>query len=362
MIAKGLEGIVAAETNISLVDGTEGHLVYRGHWAKELAVHRSFEEAAYLLWHGTLPSPAELREFTLELARQRRLTPELSSLLGAMPPQAPMMSVLQSAVSALSGSEPAWPPTREQALRITALLPVIIAYRHHRSAGTPWNFTEQEEGHVSHYLRLLFGRPASEAHVRAMTAYMILAMEHGLNASTFAARVVSSTESDMYSAVGAAIGAMKGPLHGGAPSGVLHLLDEIGTADRAEPVLRALLERGERLMGFGHRVYKTRDPRAEALREVCTGVAGGDPWLDLAGAAEQTAIRLLAEYKPGRRLYTNVEFYAAAVMRAVNMPSELFTPTFTAARIVGWTAHVLEQAQHNRIYRPQSRYTGVLPD
>ncbi|MGF7032350.1 citrate synthase [Paenibacillus mucilaginosus] len=362
MMVKGLEGIIAAETQISLVNGTKGHLVYRGHWAKDLAVRYTFEEAAYLLWHGTLPTPLQLAEFKNELARGRRLTPELRSLLEAIPPHTPLMNTLQAAVTALAGNAPAWPPALEQAVQLTALLPTLIAYRRHQLSGTPLSEgADTEEDHAAYYLHLLSGHPASEAQVRALNAYMVLAMEHGLNASTFAARVVASTESDLYSAAGAAIGAMKGPLHGGAPSRVIRLLDSIGTADRAEPVLRAMLERGERLMGFGHRVYKTRDPRAEALREVCAGLAGGDPWLDLARDTEETAIRLLAEYKPGRALYTNVEFYAAAVMRAVSMPTELFTPTFTAARIVGWTAHVLEQAQHNRIYRPQSLYTGNMP-
>ncbi|WP_426454439.1 citrate/2-methylcitrate synthase [Paenibacillus sp. S-38] len=362
MIAKGLEGVTAAETGISHIDGAKGHLVYRGQWAKDLALHHTFEEAAYLLWHGTLPTPDQLAELHEDLVQQRRLTPELRRLLDALPRSTPLMSALQCAVSSLAGDESAWPPTRWQALQLTALLPVITAYRYHQLSGTPWDEENHGEmGHAAHYLFLLFGRPATPAQIRAMNAYMVLAMEHGLNASTFAARVVASTESDIYSAVGAAIGAMKGPLHGGAPTGVIRLLDAIGAPDQAEPVLRAMLERGERLMGFGHRVYKTRDPRAEALRDVCAGLAGGDPWLDLAVHTERTAIRLLAEYKPGRELYTNVEFYAAAVMRAAGMPASLFTPTFTAARIVGWTAHVLEQAAGNRIYRPQSLYTGVMP-
>lgn len=358
----GLEGVVAAETKIGHVNGTEGQLVYRGYWAKDLAVHHSFEEVAHLLWYGALPDAAQLAAFRRQLAQYRRLTPELRRLLDAMPPQAPLMSVMAAAVAASCGDEPAWPPTAEQALRLTGLLPVVIAYRYRQTIGAAWPGDDAGEAdHVADYLRLLFGRPASAAHVRAMHAYMILAMEHGLNASTFAARVVASTESDLYAAVAAAIGAMKGPLHGGAPSGVIRLLEDIGAKEQAEPRMRAILERGERLMGFGHRIYKTHDPRAEALREVTAALAGDDPWLDLAQHAEQTAIRLLHEYKPGRRLYTNVEFYAAAVMRAVQMPPELFTPTFTAARVVGWTAHVLEQSRNNRIFRPQSTYIGPMP-
>ncbi|WP_328592542.1 citrate/2-methylcitrate synthase [Paenibacillus cymbidii] len=374
-IAAGLEGIIAAQTSIGLVDGAQGKLVFRGYAARELALHRTFEEAAHLLWYGELPGAAQLERLRGQLAAARRLTPELRRLLDALPPEAPLMNAMAAAVAATFGAEPAWPPTAEQAIRLTGMLPVIIAYRYRRLAGLPWVEPASEaeaarsagaageaEGHVAAYLRLLFGREPEPAHVRAMSAYMILAMEHGLNASTFAARVVASTESDLHAAVAAAIGAMKGPLHGGAPSGVIALLEAIGAKERAEPVLRAMLERGERLMGFGHRVYKTHDPRAEALREVVAGVAGDDPWLDLARHAEEAAIRLLAEYKPGRRLYTNVEFYAAAVMRAVAMPAELFTPTFSAARVVGWTAHVLEQAANNRIFRPQSVYVGPLPE
>ncbi|MBP1990812.1 citrate synthase/methylcitrate synthase [Paenibacillus eucommiae] len=378
----GLEGVVAAETEIGYVNGVSGQLVYRGYAAKELAVHHSFEEVAFLLWHGELPDELQLKEFKKKLASSRRLTPELKQLLDAMPKEASMMSVMMAVIAASSGSAPSWPPTIEQAIHMTGILPSIIAYRYHQTHSAhssqaaesehrehapdskhdaDWSEPTEDLDHVAYYLHLLFGRPASPAHIRAMNAYMILAMEHGLNASTFTARVVSSTESDLYSAVAAAIGAMKGPLHGGAPSGVIKLLEDIGSKEQAEPCMRAILGQGERLMGFGHRIYKTQDPRAEALREVTTALAGDDPWLDLAQHAEQTAIRLLAEYKPDRKLFTNVEFYAAAVMRAVQMPSMLFTPTFTAARIVGWTAHVLEQSQNNRIFRPQSTYVGPMP-
>lgn len=359
--SSGLEGVVAAETEIGHVGGDKGELIYRGHWAKDLALRHSFEEAAYLLWHGELPDAGRLAEFRDELARCRTLTPELQRVLDAIPPRVPLMNVLEAAVAAMAEEDAEGRPTVRQAVRIAGMLPVAIAYRRHLAEGTPWPDEAQEKDHVAHYLHLLFGRPAEPAHIRAMSAYMILTMEHGLNASTFAARVVASTESDLHSAVAAAIGAMKGPLHGGAPSGVIRLLEDIGSKERAEAHMRGLLERGEKLMGFGHRIYKTRDPRAEALREVADGLAGEDPWLDLARHTERTAVRLLEEFKPGRRLYANVEFYAAALMRAVRMPAELFTPTFTAARAVGWTAHVLEQSRHNRIIRPQSVYSGPWP-
>jgi citrate synthase len=358
----GLEGVIVAETEIGYVNGVDGQLIYRGHRVQELAMFHTFEETAYLLWFGVLPDNSQLIGFKRRLVNYRRLTPELQKLLDAMPKETSLMSVMMSIVASLSGSSQEWPPTMEQAMHMTALLPTIIAYRYHAVTGSQWLEGADHTDHVAYYLHLLFGRPAEAAHIRAMNAYMILAMEHGLNASTFTARVVSSTESDLYSSVAAAIGAMKGPLHGGAPSGVIRLLEEIGSTELAETYLRSLLDRGERLMGFGHRVYKTQDPRAEALREVTTSLSGDDPWFDLARHVEETAIRLLAEYKPGRKLYTNVEFYAAAVMRAVQMPPALFTPTFTAARIVGWTSHVLEQSRNNRIFRPQSTYIGNMPE
>jgi citrate synthase len=209
---------------------------------------------------------------------------------------------------------------------------------------------------------MLKGTDPSPAHVRALDAYLILTQEHGMNASTFAARVVTSTRSDLVSAVTAAIGALKGPLHGGAPSEVTAMIEAIGTKENAEPWMRRALENGERLMGFGHRVYKTLDPRASALRTVASELAADDPWFELATHVEQVALRLLAEHKPERKLNTNVEFYAAAVMRAVGLPDELFTPTFAMSRTVGWCAHVMEQAANNRLIRPESIYVGKMPE
>lgn len=275
-----------------------------------------------------------------------------------------MMKVLQSIVAALSdagelGTE--WPPSPTQVERLTALMPTIIAYRHRALQGLSPIEPDRKLDHAANYLYMLTGTAPSEAHAKALTAYLILGMEHGMNASTFSARVTLSTQSDLCAAISAAIGAMKGSLHGGAPSEVISMLEEIGSKDKAEPWIRNLLEQGGRLMGFGHRIYKTKDPRAEALRIVTETLTGDTDSFDLALHVEQTAIRLLEEYKPGRRLYTNVEFFAAAIMTAIRLPADLFTPTFTAARTVGWTAHCLEQASVNRIYRPQSVYTGQMP-
>jgi citrate synthase len=360
----GLEGVVAAETDIGLVDGERGHLIYRGHWAKNLAIHYSFEEAAHLLWHGDLPDRDELRALQERLAQSRALTAPLRRLLDALPPQLPLMGVLQTAVASLTepdGIPAAWPPSAGQAERLTALLPTIIAYRHRTLLGLAPVDPDPGLDHAANYLYMLTGTAPEAAHAKALTAYLILGMEHGMNASTFSARVTLSTQSDLHAAVSAAIGTMKGPLHGGAPSEVIAMLEEIGTKERAEPWMRSLLDRGGRLMGFGHRIYKTKDPRAEALRIVTETLTGDTDSFELALHVEQTAIRLLEEYKPGRRLYTNVEFFAAAIMKAIELPTELFTPTFTAARIVGWTAHCLEQTSINRIFRPQSVYTGPMP-
>lgn len=359
----GLEGIIAGETEIGLVDGEKGYLVYRGYWAKELAVSKSYEEAAYLLWNGRLPDTGELTQLKVQMAEERVLPDYLCRLLDLLPPSVPLMLVLQSAVAALGTQGNAtWPPTREQAVRLTAMLPAIIAYRYRRLQGLEPLLPLPELGQAANYLYLLTGKLPEEAHVRALSAYQILCMEHGMNASTFAGRVVLSTESDICSAVSGAIGAMKGPLHGGAPYEVISMLEEIGSRERAEPWLRSRLERGEKLMGFGHRIYKTKDPRAEALQIATRQLTGKDASFDLALHVEATAIALLQEYKPGRRLFTNVEFYAAAVLKALQLAPELFTPTFTAGRIVGWTAHLLEQSVNNRIFRPQSVYTGPMPE
>lgn len=357
----GLEGIIAAETEISLVDGENGYLVYRGHWAKELALHFTFEESAYLLLFGKLPSESELLTFTNELKQHRNIPIHVRDIIDLIPQKAEMMSVLRTSISALDDGSFAWKPTIEQAIKIIAVLPTIIAYRFHADNSTRFIEPNNQLTHVANYFYMLQGSYPTEAQERALTAYFILTLEHGMNASTFSARTVLSTETDILSAISGAIGAMKGPLHGGAPTEVIHMLNEIGTIERGEAWLRDKLENREKIMGFGHRIYKTHDPRAVALKEISKTLSGQDPWLDLAVHVEETTIRLLEEYKPGRRLYTNVEFYAAAVLRAVNMPAELFTPTFTASRVVGWLAHILEQAEHNRIFRPQSKYVGEMP-
>jgi citrate synthase len=361
LINKGLEGVTVTKTNISLVDGENGCLVYRGYWAKELAIHHSFEEVCYLLWNGVLPTQEELDVLKQAFRRHRELPVYIFDLLKSLPKKMSMMSVMRTCISAMDDESFQWPPTIDEAIRLTAILPTIIATRVQLLKGEKICSPHPTLDHVKNFLYMLNGETPLEAHVKAFNAYLILTMEHGMNASTFSSRVIASTESDMVSAITGAIGAMKGPLHGGAPTEVTAMLNEIATKEEAEGWLRGELENGKKLMGFGHRIYKTSDPRAEALKKVTSQLTSDDLWLDLAIHVEDTAIRLLNEYKPGRKLYANVEFYAAAVLRAIKMPSELFTPIFTASRVVGWTANVLEQSEDNRIYRPQSLYIGSIP-
>ncbi len=358
----GLDGVHVAETELSLVDGERGFLVYRGHWAKDLALQYNYEAVVHLLLRGSLPNAEQLSALKTQLTAGRAMSPHVQSVIDMLPGNMDMMAVLRTAISAMGTDDYQWPPTEAQALQVLAVIPTMIAYRYHKLSGTSFPGPNAELDHVANYLYMIHGAVPHASHVRALNAYFVLTADHGMNASTFTGRTISSTQSDLISAVTGAIGTMKGPLHGGAPSEVIQMLQDIGDKDHAEAWIREKLSRGERLMGFGHRVYKTRDPRAVALRKVTEQLTGEDPWFDFALHVENTAIRLLEEYKPGRRLYTNVEFYAAAVLRTVALPDQLFTATFTASRAAGWTAHLLEQVPVNRIYRPQSTYTGVLPD
>ncbi|RLQ95460.1 citrate synthase/methylcitrate synthase [Falsibacillus albus] len=358
---QGLKGVIAAQTSISFIDGEKGQLVYRGLNAKNVALNYTFEEAAYLLWFGNLPDEIQYQELSDKLKANREMPVYVKKVIDELPLDLDMMGVLRTLISSMENEFFQWQPSIDQAIQLTAIIPSIIAYRKRRMKGLNPIAPNNQLNHVANYLYMLTGEMPSEIHIKALEAYMILTLEHGMNASTFSARVTISTQSDMVSAITSAIGTMKGPLHGGAPSGVLKMLDEIGEIEKAEGWLRNKISSGERLMGFGHRVYKTIDPRAVALRQKTLEVSGQDRWLDLALHVESLATELLEEYKPGRRLYPNVEFYAAAVMRAIQMEEDLFTPTFTASRVVGWTAHIIEQGQNNSIFRPTSEYIGKMP-
>ena len=360
-MSKGLKGVVAAQTALSLVDGENGILLYRGEHARDLALTKSFEEVAYFIWHQNWPNREELQKLKTQFKQEHALPEHVQTILNALPQNTSIMSALRTAISSLGTEEYGWKPTLGQAATLTALTPTIISYWYRKQKGEEFVPPRDDLDFVANYLYMLNGEAPKPAHVRALEAYMILTMEHGFNASTFSARVTASTESDMISAITAAIGTMKGPLHGGAPSGVIEMLEEIGSIEKADRWIDHKLSHNERIMGFGHRVYKTKDPRAEALRQIAQQVGAEDEWLALAHQVEERVIEKLAEWKPGRKLYTNVEYYAAAVMRALEMEKQLFTPTFSASRMVGWTAHVLEQASDNTIYRPQAEYIGKVP-
>ena len=354
----GLEGVVAATTALSKVDGTAGKLIYRGYNIHDLAGKASFEEIAYLLWYGKLPTKMELVDLKVQMLEERTLPTAVLQVLNYLPPTAVPMDVLRTAVSAYGAATIQGKPTLDHAIALTERFPLILAAFHRIRNGLEPLEAHPEIGYAANYLYLLTGQMPKEEHVRALDTYLVLLADHGMNASTFTARVIASTESDIASAVVGAIGALKGPLHGGAPSKVKDMLDAIGTEDRAEGWLRDALAHGDRLMGFGHRVYKTQDPRAE---ELCEMARIADPQqFALAHKVEELALALLKEQKPGRRLYTNVEFYTAVTLSSVGLPGDLFTPTFAASRIAGWTAHILEHVANNRLIRPEAEYTGPI--
>ncbi len=359
---EGLEGVVAAYTALSHVYGEEGKLVYRGYDIHELAGKASFEEVAYLLWMGHLPNSSELDSLNQKLEANRALPDSVIDVIRAIPHDAPPMDALRTAVSSVGPMMPELfnldqPASLDAAIALTARFPSILAAFHRiRNGQEP---IKHKPGHntAQSYLYQLFGNEPEERHWKPLETYLVLLADHGMNASTFTARVIASTLSDMCSALTGAVGALKGPLHGGAPSLVLDMLNEIGSAENVDSWLTAALDRGDRLMGFGHRVYKAEDPRAEILRGLAKTASDPD-FFELSLRTEERALEMLNERKPGRRLYTNVEFYSAAVLAAVGLPGDMFTPTFAVSRSVGYSAHVLEQVEHNRLIRPQSEFVG----
>lgn len=356
MFRKGLKDVVAVQTAIASVEGDIGELRYRGELIEEVINDRSFEETAYFLWNGQFPTKSQEDELKAEFIKYRTLPSYIEGIAQALPKDASLMDSMRTLVSAYATREFLTLPPIDQAESLTAALPVMTALLYRIQTGQKIIAPAGHLSHTANYLWMLTGEEPTPAQTEALETYLKLTMEHGMNASTFAARVTVSTESDLIAAVTSALGTMKGPLHGGAPSGVIDLLDEISAADNLDNVIMGKLNIGEKIMGFGHRIYRTEDPRSILLREKCLELQGHDAWLDLAVEAEKRIIHLLNEQKPGRALYTNVEFYAAAIMRSIDMPPELFTPTFSIARIVGWTAHILEQQSDNVIFRPQSEY------
>jgi len=360
VVQKGLEDVVALESRICFIDGKGGRLIYHGYDIRDLAQHSTFEEVAYLLWYGRLPTQAQLEELGQRLVSLRSLPEEMGRLVDAIPPSSPPMDVLRTAVSALAVYEPSetkpGPSSIGGAQRLTAVLPTILGRFHRRRTGLPPLEPKPALSHAAYVYYSITGREPSALDSRALDVAFILHADHELNASTFAARVTASTLSDLYSAVTSAIGTLKGPLHGGANERVMELLAEIGTPDRADEVVRSKLAAHERIMGFGHRVYKVEDPRATILREWSrrVGEAHGDlHYYELLRQVEGVVHR-------EKGLYPNVDLYSGSVYALLGIPSDLFTPLFAASRVAGWTAHVLEEYQDLRLIRPTASYVGPV--
>ncbi|ASF07543.1 citrate synthase [Nocardia brasiliensis NBRC 14402] len=365
-VPAGLRHVVAAETRLGDVRGREGFYHYRQYSAIDLATTCTFEEVWFLLFEGRLPDAAELAAFTAETARLRTLPPDLLPLLApiaAAGERLRPMAGLRTALSLLAGLRdlpPLWdsmPAQRKNdALLICAVTPTILAALHRLHRGLAPLKPRTDLSTAANWLYLLTGEVPEARAARAIEQYLIATIDHGFNASTFAGRVVAATGADLSSAVLAAIGAFCGPLHGGAPDRALDGLDEIGSVERIDSWVRGKIATGDRIMGFGHAVYRTEDPRSVLLRSIATEMGG--ELVEFATAVERRVTELLAELKPGRHLYANVEFYAGVVMELCGIPRTMFTPTFATSRVIGWTANMLEQAETGKIIRPSARYVG----
>ena len=363
-VPKGLEGLEVAETSLGDVRGREGFFHYRGYDAIALANTRTLEDVWYLLFEGELPSAVQSAAFAEETRALRVIPPGLAERLPSLVRAGADPYEAARAVYSLLASELGFAPMvdvervefRRQGMITCAVFPTLVTAVYRIGTGTEPVEPDPELGYAANFLYMLSGEPPAPSRARALEKYLIATIDHGFNASTFAARVIASTGTDLASAILGALGALAGPLHGGAPSRALDMLEAIGRPDNIDPWLRDAVTHGRRLMGFGHRVYKTDDPRAVMLRGVAEELDGDI--VELAKLVEKRAVAILEELKPGRALYPNVEFYAGIVLDMVGVPRKLFTATFASSRIIGWTAHVLEQAADNRLIRPAARYTG----
>jgi 2-methylcitrate synthase len=357
-VQHGLEDVVALESRICFIDGKGGRLIYQGYDIRDLAAKSTFEEIAYLLWYGRLPTEAQLHDLKERLVQLRTLPPGVLGIIDRIPKDSSPMDVLRTVVSALAVFEPAETQPGASSIggaqRLTAVLPTILGYYHRRRSGLDPLPPHPELTHAAYLLASVSERPATELEIRALDVALILHADHELNASTFAARVTASTLSDLYSAVTSAIGTLKGPLHGGANERVMELLDEIATPERSDEVVRARLARHERIMGFGHRVYKVEDPRATILRDWSRRI--GEAHHDLHYYQILREVEDVVHREKG--LYPNVDLYSGSIYTLLGVPKDLFTPLFAASRVVGWTAHVLEEYQDLRLIRPMARYIG----
>lgn len=355
----GLEGVIAANSAVCTVDGEAGRLIYYGYDIQELADKASFEEVVHLLWYGALPNGAQLEALKYGLEMSRELPPEVIDIIKAFPEYASPMEVLRTATSSLSVFDRnACYYSRQadmcKAVRLTAQMPTVVAaHQRIRNGKEPVN-PRSDLGHAANFLYMLNGEEPDPVAVQAMDVALVLHAEHELNASTFAARVSAATLADMYSSITAAIGTLSGPLHGGANQAVVEMLLEIGSIGRAEGYIREALNAKKKIPGFGHRVYKTIDPRAVYLKRMAKELGelkGETRWFEMSLLIEDL---LLKE----KGLRPNVDFYSATVYHSLGIPVDLFTPIFAVSRISGWTAHVLEQYANNRLIRPRAEYVG----
>ncbi|TME66844.1 MAG: citrate/2-methylcitrate synthase [Chloroflexi bacterium] len=353
----GLEGVVAAETAVSEVDGAGGRLIYRGGYLiEDLVPVASYEETAYLLWHGELPNEGELKALHEQMAAARNLNQSAQGSLTALDPATDPMDVLRTVVSAEGASKTLARPSLDEAIALTAIFPTIVGATARRRQGREPVGPRADLGHAANLLWMVEGKEPDPDKVRLVDTYLVLLADHGLNASTFAARVVASTGSDLTSCVVGAIAALKGPAHGGATLAARTMLDKIGSADNAEKWLTEAHARHERFSGFGHRVYRTYDPRAKILRELAK--TASPELYETAARTEEVALRILHEAHPDRPNATNVDFWASVVLTGAGIPKELFTTLFATSRVAGWTAHVLESLSDLRLIRPASRWVG----
>lgn len=360
----GLKGLIVADTTIGSVRGEEGFYHYRQYDAVEVARHHTFEAAAQLLIDGVLGDAAAESRFRATLGRGRHVDQSTMSIVGQLAQQvATPLSGLSAAIPLVVEDTPTidldHDERRERGLAVAAAIPSILAALFRQSRGLAPLAADPGLGHAADFIRMAIGTVPEAEIVRAVETYLVLTMDHGFNASTFTTRVVTSTGAGVASVLSSAVGALSGPLHGGAPSRVLDMLDEIGDPANAESWAQARLAAGEPIMGFGHAVYRAGDPRSALLRDIAQDLGG--PLVDRAISIESRVLDVLAEWKPEARIVTNVEFYAAVVLHLAGLPQEMFTPAFTTSRVIGWVAHLLEQAANNKIMRPKARYVGPDP-
>ncbi len=358
---KGLEGVVAASTRLSDVKGDIGQLIYCGYDINELAGKVSYEEVVHLLHHNHLPNARELADLKTRLAAARELPKGVIDIIKTLPKSTPPMHAIRTAISALGcfddhADDDNMDSNREKAMRLIAQIPIVTAYFHRHRQGKSLLAPDSTLGEAANFLYLIDGEKPSQEKESTMDMCYVLHADHGMNASTFSARVTIATLSDMYSAITTAIGTLKGPLHGGANEGVIKMLREIGSLDKVDAFVAECLAQKKKIMGIGHRVYKTLDPRAPHLKrmaQVLSAKLGEPKWIQM---SERIAEIMLKE----KHLNANVDFYSATVYYSLGIPTDLFTPIFAIARTAGWTAHVIEQLADNRLIRPQSIYTGPV--